>query len=252
MKKHILLSILMFFLMASVQFSACSNDDDDDSSNCDVDIATNTPTNDYEVVAQVWGGLQGCGIVQIQKDGEEVTDAIVKINGYELPYDESMGYVASLAASDGSEMELEVTHNGSVISSGKTCIPSNPTITNIDSGDVHQLSSSLTVQWKSVDYATAIELSIDENVNYQDYNSGLLDPTTTSHTIPATFFDLSSQWVDSAECMITVSAYYGIDPSMESTVLDSSSGVGVNIEGSSGAFIGLNMDETTIYVPLGD
>ena len=252
MKKHLLLSILMFFLMASVQFSACSNDDNDDSSDCDVDISTNTPTNDYEVVAQVWGGLQGCGIVQIQKDGEEVTDAIVKINGYELSYDPSMGYVSSLAASDGSEMELEVTHNGSVISSGKTCVPSMPMITNIDSGDVHQLSSSLTVQWKSVDYATAIELSIHENVNYQDYSSGLLEPTATSHTIPASFFELSSQWVDSAECLITVSAYYGIDPDMNPTILDSSSGVGVNIEGSSGAFIGLNMDETTIYVPLGN
>ena len=251
MKKHLLLSILMFFLMASVQFSACSNDDDE-SSDCDVDIATNTPTNDYEVVAQVWGGLQGCGIVSIEKDGVQITDAVVKINGYELSYDESMGYVTSLAASDGSEMELEISHNGSVISSGKTCIPSNPTITNIDSGDVHQLNNSLTVQWKSVDYATAIELSIDGDANDESYDSGLLDPTTTSHTIPATFFDLSSQWIDSAECMITVSAFYGIEPGMSPTILDSSSGVGVNIEGSSGAFIGLNMDETTIYVPLGD
>ena len=251
MKKHLILSILMFFLMASVQFSACSNDDDDDSSDCDVDITTNTPTNDYEVVAQVWGGLSGCGIVSIEKDGAPVTDAVVKINGYELSYDESMGYVSSLAASAGSEMELEVTHNGSVIASGKTCVPTSPTITNIDSGDVHQLSSSLTVQWESVDYATAIELSVDENVNYEDYSSGLLDPTATSHTIPATFFDLSSQWVDSAECMITVSAYYGVEPSM-ATILDSSSGVGVNIEGSSGVFMGLNMDQTTVYVPMGD
>jgi len=251
MKKHLILSILMFFLMASVQFSACSNDDEDDSSDCDVDITTNTPTNDYEVVAQVWGGLSGCGIVSIEKDGAPVTDAVVKINGYELSYDESMGYVSSLAASAGSEMELEVTHNGSVIASGKTCVPTSPTITNIDSGDVHQLSSSLTVQWESVDYATAIELSVDENVNYEDYSSGLLDPTATSHTIPATFFDLSSQWVDSAECMITVSAYYGVEPSM-ATILDSSSGVGVNIEGSSGVFMGLNMDQTTVYVPLGD
>ena len=252
MKKNLLLSILMFFLMASVQFSACSNDDDDDSSDCDVDISTNTPTNDYEVVAQVWGGLTGCGIVSIEKDGVRITDAVVKINGYELSYDESMGYATSLAASDGSEMELEVTHNGSVISSGKTCVPSMPTITNIDSGDVHQLSSSLTVQWKSVDYATAIELSINEDANYQNYSSGFLEPTATSHTIPASFFELNSQWIDSAECYITVSAYYGIEPSMSPTILDSSSGVGVNIEGSSGVFIGLNMDETTIYVPLGD
>ena len=252
MKKHLLLSILMFFLMASVQFSACSNDDDDDSSDCDVDITTNTPTNDYEVVAQVWGGLSGCGSVSIEKDGAPVTDAVVKINGYELSYDESMGYVSSLATSDGSEMELEVTHNGSVIASGKTCIPSNPTITNIDSGDVHQLSSSLTVQWKSVNSATAIELSVQENVSYEGYESGLLDPPTTSHTIPATFFELNSEWMDSAECMITVSAYYGVDLSMESTILDSSSDVGVNIEGASGVFIGLNMDETTIYVPLND
>jgi len=250
MKKHLLLSILMFFLMASFQFSACSNDDDeDDSSDCNVDITTNTPTNDYEVVAQVWGGLSGCGIVSIEKDGAPVTDAVVKINGFELSYDEDIGYVSSLTASDGSEMELEVTHNGSVIASGKTCVPSNPTITNIDSGDVHQLSSSLTVQWKSVDYATAIELLIEENVNYQDYSSGLLEPTATSHTIPTTFFDLSSQWIDSAECLITVSAYYGIEPGMN---LDSSSGVGINIESSSGVFMGLNMDQTTIYVPLDD
>ena len=247
----------MFFTMASVQFSACSSDEDeaaDAAASLCADTPTNTPTNDYEVVAQAIGGLQSCGIVMITKDGEDVVDAIVKIGNSTLTYDSEMGYTGMIDASTiGAEMELEVTHNGTVIASGKACVPGFPAITNIDSGDVHQKNTALEVKWNSADHATAIEVSATTSTNDDDYSSGFLDPTTTTHTIPATFFDLSSSWDDQAECSITVNAYNGISPDnadiMES---DSSLTVGVNMEGAAGLFISINGDETTVYVPLGN
>ena len=125
----------MFFTMASVQFSACSSEDEanDESASLCSDTPTNTPTNDYMVIAQAVGGMQSCGIVMISKDGENVNDAVVKINNTPLPYDEYLGYAGYIDASTtGAEMELEITHNGIVIASGNSCVPGTPTITNID------------------------------------------------------------------------------------------------------------------------
>ena len=79
----------------------------------------------------------------------------------------------------------------------------------------------------------------------------MLPPITTSHTIPSSFFNLSSEWSDTAECVITVTAYYGISPDVEYQSLDSTN-LGYNINGSAGSFIGVNGDETTIYVPISD
>ena len=86
MKKQFLLFILMFFNSASIQFSACE-ESEDKSSDCDTDIMVNQAENQYVVNAQVFGGIQGCGIVTVEKDGETVTNAVVKLNGTELVYD---------------------------------------------------------------------------------------------------------------------------------------------------------------------
>jgi len=48
-----------------------------------------------------------------------------------------------------------------------------------------------------------------------------------------------------------ISAYNGIETGIDTDALDSSD-VGYNIEGASGILIGLNMDQTTIYVPIND
>jgi len=61
---------------------------------------------------------------------------------------------------------------------------------------VHQKNTALTVQWSSVDYATAVDIAITSDLSMEPYESGLLDPSTTSYTIPATFFDMSSLWYD--------------------------------------------------------
>ena len=255
MKKHILLFILMFFTMASVQFSACSSDEDEAAdvvaSLC-TDTPTNTPTNDYMVVAQAFGGMQGCGVVMISKDGENVVDAEVKMGNSTFTYDEYMGYTGMIAATDGAEMELEVTHNGTLIASGKTCIPSSPTITNIDSGDVHQKNTALEVQWSSVENATAIEVTMTDPMGDEDHNSGFLDPTATTYTIPASWFDITSSWGGYAECEITVTAVNGISMENEDALGSDSLAIGVNIEGASGVFIAANADETTVVVPLDD
>tara|TARA_Y100001970_G_C14202289_1_gene841817 strand:+ start:393 stop:1151 length:759 start_codon:yes stop_codon:yes gene_type:complete len=250
MKKQLILSILMFFIMASVQFSACSSDEDEAASLC-TDTPTNMPTNEYMVIAQAIGGIQGCAIVMVSKGGENIVDAIVKINNTTLIYDEYLGYAGYIDASTaGAEMELVVTHKETVIASGKACVPSSPTITNIDSGDVHQKNTALEVQWSSVDYATAIEVSATNSTGDDDYSSGFLDPTTTTHTIPATFFDLSSSWDDQAECTITVNALNGVSMGNENAIGFDSLEVGINMEGASGLFISVNGYETTVYVPL--
>ena len=250
MKKQFLLFILMFFISASIQFSACE-ESENQSSDCDADIIVNQPENQYRVNAQVFGGMQGCGIVTVEKNGERVTNAIVKLNGTELVYDETTGYASYLSNSSGDEIKLEVTHEGSIISSGKVCLPSFPGILNIDSGDVHQKNTDLTVNWSEVSNATAVDVTIEEDITYEQYSSGLLSPLTTSHTIPSSFFNLSSDWSDTAECVISVTAYYGIGPEVEYEELDSTD-KGYNITGSAGFFMGVNGDETTIYVAISD
>ncbi len=250
MKKQFLLFILMFFISASIQFSACE-ESENKSSNCDTDINVNQPENQYRVNAQVFGGIEGCGIVTVEKDGEIITNAVVKLNGAELAFDETMGYASFLSNSSGDEIELEVTHEGSIIGSGKVCLPSFPGISNIDSGDVHQRNTDLTINWSAVSNATAIDVTIDEDITYGQYSSGLLLPTTTSHTVPSSFFNLSSDWSDTAECIINVTAYYGVSSEANYEDLDSTD-LGYNINGSAGFFIGINGDETTIYVPISD
>ena len=148
MKKQFLLFILMFFISASIQFSACE-ESKNKSSNCDTDIMINQPENQYRVNAQVFGGIEGCGIVTVEKDGETITNAVVKLNGTELAFDETMGYASFLSNTSGDEIELEVTHEGSIIGSGKVCLPSFPGIYNIDSGDVHQKNTDLTINWSA-------------------------------------------------------------------------------------------------------
>ena len=96
----------MFFISASIQFSACE-ESENKSSNCDTDIMVNQPENQYRVNAQVFGGIEGCGIVTVEKDGETITNAIVKLNGIELAFDETMGYASFLSNSSGDEIELE-------------------------------------------------------------------------------------------------------------------------------------------------
>ena len=250
MKKQFLLFILMFFTSASIQFSACEKSESENS-DCDTEVMVNNPENEYRVNAQVFGGIEGCGIVTVEKNGEIVTNAVVKLDGTELTYDETSGYAAFLSNSYGDEIELEVTHEGSIVSSGKVCLPGFPGISNIDSGDVHQKNTDLTVNWSAVSSATAIDVTIDEDITYEQYSSGLLSPTTTSHTIPSSFFNLSSAWSDTAECVINVTAYYGISPEVNYEDLDSTD-LGYNINGSSGFFMGINGDETTIYVPISD
>ena len=101
----------MFFISASIQFSACE-ESENKSSNCDTDIMVNQPENQYRVNAQVFGGIEGCGIVTVEKDGETITNAVVKLNGTELAFDETMGYASFLS---NSKIEFLVPSNFSLI-----------------------------------------------------------------------------------------------------------------------------------------
>tara|TARA_B100001964_G_C14172190_1_gene572026 strand:- start:207 stop:926 length:720 start_codon:yes stop_codon:yes gene_type:complete len=237
--------------MASIQLSSCE-DKDEENSSCNVDLSTNTPTNDYNVIGQLalvkmFGGIMGCAIVEVTKDGVPITDAVVTINGEEVP-NEDMGFVysAQLSLSPGSEWELEVSHNGSIIASGNTCIPTEPTISNLDSGDVHTKNTSLTVQWNSVDYATSIIVEMVDWNDGSEHSSGFLDPSITSYTIPDTVFNFSSTFYDTISCNINVSAVSGVSPGV---IDENDEEIGYNIEGASGVFMGVNQSSVEILVP---
>ena len=211
----------------------------------------NQAENQYVVNAQVFGGIQGCRIVTVEKNVETVTNAVLKLNQTELVYDETIGYAPYLSNSSGDEIELEVTHEGSIISSGKVCLTIFPSISNIDSGDVHQKNTDLTINWSAVSNATAIDVTVDEDITYEQYSSGLLPPITTSHTIPSLFFNLYLELSDTAEYVINVTAYNGISTDVKCQSLDSTN-LGFNINSSAGSFLGVNGDEITIYVPISD
>ena len=108
-----------------------------------------------------------------------------------------------------------MTHEDSIISSGKVCLPGFPGIYNIDSSDFHQKNTTITINWSVVLNATAIDVTIEEDIAYEQYSSGLLPPIKISHTIPSLFFNLSSELSGTTECVITVTAYYGISPGLE-------------------------------------
>ena len=59
----------------------------------------NQAENQYVVNAQFFGGIQGCGIITVKKYGETITNAVVKLNGMELVYDETIGYASYLSNS---------------------------------------------------------------------------------------------------------------------------------------------------------
>ena len=239
MIKKFLFIPLMASLMFTVQISFIGCEDNNDDFGPDVYGSANQfpATNNYEVNARIvgvvsFGGLSTCADIQITKDGEVIEDALVLVNSDTIPYDFGV-YQLSLPTSN--SYDLAITHNGSLIASGEGVkIPDGiPAISNLDSGDVHQKNTDLTVQWSSVSDVTSWQVT-STVYGSQTYQSALLPLDARSHVIPGTNFT-------PAEHDIQVSAINGLYPGDDSAL--SSPDAGYDIEGPKGYFIGITQSD---------
>ena len=239
MIKKFLFFLLMASLMFTVQISFIGCEDNSDDSGPDVYGSANQfpATNNYEVNARIvgivsFGGLSTCADIQITKDGAVIEDALVLVNSDTIPYDFGV-YQLSLPTSN--SYDLAITHNGNLIASGESVkIPDGiPTISNLDSGDVHQKNTDLTVQWGSVSDITSWQVT-STVYGSQIYQSALLPLDARSHVIPGTNFT-------PGEHDIQVSAINGLYPGDDSAL--SNPNVGYDIDGPKGYFTGITQSE---------
>ena len=238
MIKKLLFAMLMASLMFTVQISFTGCEDNDDSGP-DVSGSADqfTATNDYEVNARIvgvvsFGGLSTCADIQITKDGAVIEDALVLVNSDTIPYDFG---VYQLSLPESNSYDLTITHNGNLIASGEGVKTPDavPVISNIDSGDVHQKNTDLTVQWGSVSDVTSWQVT-STVYGSQTYQSDLLPLDARSHVIPGANFL-------PGEHDIQISAINGLYPGDDLAL--SSPAVGYDIEGPKGYFIGITQSE---------
>ena len=244
MIKKLLFAMLMASLMFTVQISFIGCEDDNDDSGPDVSGSADQfiATNDYEVNARIvgvvsFGGLSTCADIQITKDGAVIEDALVLVNSDTIPYDFGV-YQLSLPTSN--SYDLMITHNGNLIASGQGVkTPDDvPVINNLDSGDVHQKNTDLTVKWGSVSDVTSWQV-ISTSMGSQTYESILLPLDARSHVIPGdNFFP--------GEHDIQVSAINGLYPGDDSALSNPS--LGYDIEGPKGYFIGITQSDVVEIV----
>ncbi|MCH8929223.1 MAG: hypothetical protein IIB39_10990 [Candidatus Marinimicrobia bacterium] len=229
--------MFLIYISVSVSFQSCSNSTEPNLETNEVLV--NVPTNNYLVKANISQlGFFGCANVTVYKDGA-VTDAIVKINEVELFYQFNELYsdtTGSMIYKVGRKYELTVSHNGVEIANGTAIMPSEPTITGLPDTSDHPANQALTVSWKKPSSASSVLILLESNINNDDdYESGYLNPTINSHTIPGSEFLLNGEY------KLTVIAFHGFLPG---TVEDSSKGY--NISGSAGEFIASNVSPTVV------
>tara|TARA_B100001093_G_scaffold341175_1_gene325928 strand:- start:208 stop:948 length:741 start_codon:yes stop_codon:yes gene_type:complete len=239
MIKKILLAMLMASLMFSVQISMIGCEDNNDAGP-DVSGSADqfASSNDYKVNARIvgvfsFGGLSTCADIEITKDGTIIEDALVLVNSDTIPYSYGL-YQTSLTTSN--NYELTITHDGNLIASGEGVKSPGaiPTITNLDSGDVHLKNSDLTVEWNSVSDVTSWQV-VSSVSGSQTYESALLPLDARSHVIPGTNFSPGNYDVQ-------VNAINGLYPGDDGALSDPQ--VGYDIDGPKGYFIGLTQSNT--------
>ena len=239
MIKKFLFAVFMASLMFTVQISFIGCEDNNDDSGPDVSGSADQfpATNDYEVNARIvgvvsFGGLSTCADIQITKDGAVIEDALVLVNSDTIPYDFGV-YQLSLPTSN--SYDLIITHNGNLIASGEGVKTPDaiPVISNLDSGDVHQKNTDLTVQWGSVSDVTSWQVT-STVYGSQTYQSILLPLDARNHVIPGANFS-------PGEHDIQVSAINGLYPGDDSAL--SNPDVGYDIDGPKGYFTGITQSE---------
>ncbi len=248
--KNLLLALLMATCMFSIQVSITGCEDKTDDNLCnessDSEAQTYTPSNDYLVKGRILtlGGLGSCADVRITKNGEDVSDALVIINTDTIPY--SFGtYQSSSTLSSANRYMLTITHEGNTVATGTARVASDvPTITNLDSGDVHQKDSNLTVEWNALCNITSYQLKVNRSFSGEIYSSDFLNTSTSNYELPGSIFSSG----DNTEYTIQLNAINGLYPGDENAS-DEEPELGYEIEGPKGYFIGLSQTEVKIYVP---
>ena len=239
MIKKFLFAVFMASLMFTVQISFIGCEDNNDDSGTGVSGSANQvpATNDYEVNARIvgvvsFGGLSTCADIQITKDGAVIEDALVLVNSDTIPYDFGV-YQLSFATSN--NYNLTITHDGNLIASGEGVKTADaiPVISNLDSGDVHQKNTDLTVRWGSVSDVTSWQVT-STIYGSQTYQSALISLDARSHVIPGANFS-------PGEHDIQVSAINGLYPGDDSAL--SSPDAGYDIERPKGYFIGITQSD---------
>ena len=255
--KIILLSTVMFWLVCGIDFYSCDEVDDDLPK-----VQIKTPTNDYQVAVMIYsaGGVRGCTAASVEKAGIAIGDAEIIINkeliaesdtigmaGESIIYFDTVGVVSYLPKT---EYELEVRHNEQTIATGNIIMPSSPTITNLTFPYTHQLNQSLTIEWKKVQDATAIEFILFGEAIEQDIDT-ILSPQKTSFTIPGTFFS------EPDELTLEISAINGANLDVISGKYQDEDGNytrSINLNGAAGIFCAMNFesDEEFIITVIGE
>ena len=247
MIKKFLFILLMASLIFTVQVSFIGCEDNNDDSKPNVYGSANQfpATNNYEVNARIVGvvsigGLSTCADIQITKDGAAIEDALVLVNTDTIPYEFGV-YQLSLPTSN--NYNLTITHDGNLIASGEGVKTPDaiPVISNLDSGDVHQKDTDLTVQWGSVSDVTSWQVT-STIYGSQTYQSALIPLDARSHVIPGANFS-------PGEHDIQVSAINGLYPGDDSAL--SNPNVGYDIEGPKGYFIGITQSDY-VKIIVGD
>lgn len=240
LKIILLLTIILWFI-CGIDFYACDEVEDDDLAK----VRIKKPTNDYQVEVQLYsfGGMQGCTIASVEKAGEVIGDAEIILNEVEIAdkdtlmesivYFDTSGVISYLP---GTKYELQVRHNEQTIATGNIIMPSSPIITNLTFPYNHQLNQSLTIQWKKVQDATAINLLL-YGVNSEGEIDTILAPQRTSFTIPDTFFNKPDEFI------LDIIAINGANSDVFSGKYEDDDGnftQSINLSGASGIFYAMN------------
>lgn len=252
--KKYLLFFLLIFLTIQVNLTNCDKDEENILS-----APVNEPTNDFTVIAEITsvGGVTGCSAVAVSIQDNLVDDAVVEINGTVIPYDTSE-YINGLYIDaenrisylEKTKYEMVIRRDDFVIATGMGYMPTTPRINNITDQCHHSLKRDLKVKWERVQMATAIQLMIyadvdddvdDDSDDDRIYDSGLLSPEVTSHTIPDTFFSTAGEYE------LGIKAYYGINPDADLAEIEETKNYtkGYNLNYASGIFLISNLYPNT-------
>lgn len=239
----------LIILLMGIQFQwSCSKDKTDTEI---LSAPVNEPQNDYMVVVEIvsFSGLVGCSSGFVEKADQPVTDAKVHINSIPLVNDSSAtifpNYYAdtlnALSYNYFTKYQLTVEHRGKVVASGTSVMPSIPIIKNLTNPYNMSVNEELVVKWQKVEQATALQVIVGGRIYDpvlkdsvdREFDSGLIEPTRTSITIPDTLFRLPGTYV------LGIIAYNGLNPgALPQNLYDEQGNYhkGYNLEGAAGVF----------------
>ena len=174
--KKYLLHIFMLFTAISIQISLPGCDDSDTVEVLHT-VEVFEPTNDYNVIVQIFGlGPMSCAAAGVVLDNSYIENAEITINGNQLTFSDSSDFGLSssvpiemelkymyggnqISFTAGTKYILEASHNGTSIASGTAYMPKTPEITNIESPYDHSIDTPLLIEWDEDENTTLFLLS---------------------------------------------------------------------------------------------